>query len=151
MKNQMMFSILVASALTSIVVGGTLIQEDFESGDLSAWNIDKIGSGQETVSWDLVSDNSQAWEAKGGYASGNGNSYAYLKDCNVYDVTISAKVKPVEIRNQGHWSGIVARYTDSTHFYLLSFNDSGTKVWLANINGNQNGDTLAIKELPKEL
>lgn len=151
MRNLTIFTILVASAFSPISLGGTLIQEDFENGDLSGWSIDKIGLAQETVSWDLVSDISQAWQASGGSSWGHGNSYAYLTNCDVSDVMIRAKVKPVEIRNQGHWSGIVARYIDTTHFYLFSIHDSGTKVWLANINGNQNGDTLGLKELPESV
>jgi hypothetical protein len=102
--------------------GAVAIADDFESGDLSKWSLDIFNNWGQVVEWDLVHDGTQVWEGSGGFpppGGGGGNSVQYLTGFNAADVSVTAKVKTASIINGGSWSGIVARYTDPRHFYVL--------------------------------
>lgn len=102
--------------------GAVAIADDFESGDLSKWSLDIYNNWGQVIEWNLVQDGTQVWEGSGGFPppwGGGGNSVQYLTGFNAADVSVTAKVKTQTIIHGANWSGIVARYTDPWHFYVL--------------------------------
>ncbi|MBN2315002.1 MAG: DUF1080 domain-containing protein [Sedimentisphaerales bacterium] len=129
--------------LVLCVVANADIVDDFESGDLSKWSLDIWNNWGQVIAWDLVQDGTQVWQGSGGFPvplGGGGNSAQYLAGFNDGDVSVTARVKTQTIIHPGTWSGIVARYSDPSHFYV--FHMSGDSVDAENLLYLQKSDNI---------
>jgi hypothetical protein len=132
--------------------------DNFESGDLSHWSLDIYNNWGQVVTWSLVQDGTQAWQGSGGFPvpwGGGGNSVQYVTGFNAADVSVTAKVKTQTIIHPGTWSGLVARYTDASHFYLFMMSgdsvDAENRLVLAKSDNFFAGPWVAIQPLAPDI
>ena len=116
-----MFVIAILALLSFVNIAySTDYYDDFESNDMSNYSISFINPYyQDTVAWDIVSDGSLVLQGEGGTSAGGGGSVAYITNFDDANIQVEALTKIHEVRNMGHFSGIVARYIDPSHYYCL--------------------------------
>jgi hypothetical protein len=93
---------------------GSVFCDDFEDGDAIDWV--PIGG-----TWSVVSDGSSVYRG----ANGSGNSIA--GSASWTDQTVEARVKVVQFGNTkpGFRAGVIARYANTTSFYVFLYDGSG--------------------------
>jgi hypothetical protein len=89
---------------------------------MSEWAFYRFGSWSETAKWTLVNDSGIALELAGGVQWGGGNYIAVVPETRRRNGRVSARVKIADVRNDGHHSGLIARYQDIDNFYELFLN-----------------------------
>ena len=121
-KKRATFSLMIV--LMAIIIGfgvaaqnQTLFSDDFQDGNADGWT-------RSSGSWSVVTDGSLAYRQSG--TSADSNARAGSSSWTNYSV--QARVKPIAFNGADRYAGLMARVTNSNHYYYLALQNGNRLV-----------------------
>lgn len=100
------------------VLAATLFSDDFEDGNSTGWTV--VNGG-----WSVVTDGTKVFKQ----ANTSGEASVYAGTSTWTNYTVEAKIKLYNNAN-GTASGIIARYVNSSNYYMFRLHSNDSKVEL---------------------
>src|SRR6185295_264532 len=110
----------------------TLFSDNFQSGNANAWS-------RSSGTWTVVTDGTLVFRQSGTSA----DSRARAGSTSWTNYSVQARVKPIAFNGSNRYVGLIARATNSNHFYYLALTN-GNQLVLARRDGDTS-TTLASR------